>query len=806
MNAAAGRGGPLSLGRVGRAIGDVWRGSFRAKFILVVGAAVFFDLMLAGGVSIWNMQRLSKETVREIGVGLTESTEQFLQTYVDMTVSQADLLIDRVHSEITMLANGMQTLIDHPDIKDRIGAAIEASPALTSGLVYDEAGGWSQNAAGVPSAVSVWGYLLDEDRNPVPDTVREIRDSRFLDIMGPAIMRTGAPKLQIYYVGPKHASILRATPWSEQAQMFDELYAGHNEGPNFWDFFFPGVYEGWQAWLEDPASRPVDSNIVTTEPYIDAITGTLIVSYFHPLWTADRSDVAGMVAVDITLEQLTSLVESVTLADTGFGFLVMSNGNVMATNEMGERTLGLVASDIDGQGVTGIDRSFRNSTQPAVAALELPTGPDVTIQHMALDQDGEEASYFVVQKRMSSTNLWDGSGIAGEAMTFGVVVSEAEIYRFLTAIQDSIGEATSRILNWQVGALLVSLCVVFFAVYAISGRITSGLRSLAGAARRLEGKDYSVRVEIPTRDEVGKVGVAFNSMAKEIRFHTENLENLVEERTRGLEEANKEILSLNEQLRDENLRLGAELDVAHRIQKMVLPRVAELDDIPQLDIAGYMEPADEVGGDYYDVLRDGSRIKVGIGDVTGHGLESGVLMLMVQSVARALYERGGEYEKGGEDRERFLEVVNRAIYKNIERTNTDKHLSLAFVDYEDNRLSLTGQHEEAIVLRKDGSLARIDTVDLGFPIGLEFDISPFIATRDVAFESGDTLILHTDGVTEAESPGGELFGLDRLCDSVKSNGGGSAVDVVTGIVSDLKAHIGTQKIHDDITLVVVRHK
>ena len=109
-------------------------------------------------------------------------------------------------------------------------------------------------------------------------------------------------------------------------------------------------------------------------------------------------------------------------------------------------------------------------------------------------------------------------------------------------------------------------------------------------------------------------------------------------------------------------------------------------------------------------------------------------------------------------------------------------------------------------MRKDGSLARIDTVDLGFPIGLEFDISPFIATRDVAFESGDTLILHTDGVTEAESPGGELFGLDRLCDSVKSNGGGSAVDVVTGIVSDLKSHIGTQKIHDDITLVVVRHK
>ena len=234
---------------------------------------------------------------------------------------------------------------------------------------------------------------------------------------------------------------------------------------------------------------------------------------------------------------------------------------------------------------------------------------------------------------------------------------------------------------------------------------------------------------------------------------------------------------------------------------MVLPRVSELDQIPKLEIAGYMEPADEVGGDYYDVLQDGSRIKVGIGDVTGHGLESGVLMLMVQSVARALYE------KGDRDNERFLEIVNRAIFKNIERTESDKHLTLAFVDYDDNEVTLTGQHEEVLMVRSDGSLERIDTMDLGFPIGLEFDIAPFIGTRKLKFESGDTLILHTDGVTEAENPKGELYGLDRLCESVKANSdSGSAVDTVNGIVTDLKSHIGVQKIHDDITLVVMKHR
>ncbi len=795
-------GGRVSLGRFSIR-------SFRAKFVLVVGAAVVFDLVLAGGVSIWNMQRLSRDARHEISAGLTQSTEQFLQTSIEMTTSQADLLLERVHSEVTMLANGMQFLIDHPDVKGALGDAMLADPSLTRPLVYnervyneegEEEGGWAQNQSGSASAVSVWGYLLDDRLQPLPDTAREIRDSKFLDLMGPAIMKTGAAKLQVYYVGPKQASILRASPYSEQAQTFDKLYPGHNDGPNFWDFFFPGVYEGWESWLADPAARPVDSDIVMTEPYVDAITGLLIISFFHPLWTADRKEVAGMVAVDITLDQLTSLVESITLGDTGFGFLVMSTGNVIAINETGEQTIGLVASDVDGQGVTGIDRSIRNSTHPAIADMPLPTDNAVAIQHLSLEEQGAETPYLVLKQQLRATNLWTEGGIRSEHMTVGFMVSEEEVYQLLTAVEDGISAATARIYNLQVTVLMVSLIIVFVAVYAISGRITAGLSALADAARRLENKDYSVRVRIPTRDEVGKVGVAFNRMVQEIRDHTENLEGLVEERTHNLEVANREIVSLNEQLKSENLRLGAELEIAHRIQKMVLPRDSELEQIPKLEIAGYMEPADEVGGDYYDVLQDGSRIKVGIGDVTGHGLESGVLMLMVQSVARALHE------KGDRDSKRFLETLNRAIFKNIERTQSDKHLSLAFVDYEDQAVELSGQHEEVLLARPGRDLECINTMELGFPIGLEFDIAPFIHTRKIGFTSGDMLILHTDGVTEAENDEGVLFGMDRLCASVKDHCRGTAAEAVAGIVKDLKLHIGSQKIHDDITLVAMKHR
>ena len=76
--------------------------------------------------------------------------------------------------------------------------------------------------------------------------------------------------------------------------------------------------------------------------------------------------------------------------------------------------------------------------------------------------------------------------------------------------------------------------------------------------------------------------------------------------------------------------------IDQRLQHMLLPTGEELQQIQALDIACYMEPSDEVGGDYYDVLQHNGQIKIGIGDVTGHGLESGVVMLMTQAIVRAL--------------------------------------------------------------------------------------------------------------------------------------------------------------------------
>ena len=278
------------------------------------------------------------------------------------------------------------------------------------------------------------------------------------------------------------------------------------------------------------------------------------------------------------------------------------------------------------------------------------------------------------------------------------------------------------------------------------------------------------------------------------------LEDKVMERTAQLAEANQEIITLNELLKKDNLRMGAELDIVKQLQQMVLPKSSELEAIEGLEIAGFMEPADEVGGDYYDVLKLDERVKIGIGDVTGHGLESGVLMIMAQTAVRTL-------EKMKEtDPVKFLDVVNQTLYDNLQRMNSGKNMSLAILDYAKGILTLSGQHEEMIVVRAEGKLECIDTMELGFPIGLEAQIGDFIAQEEVLLNSGDVVVLYTDGITEAENINKQFYGLERLCEIVVKNRHKSAEEIKQTVIDDVRQHIGSQKVFDDITLVVLKQK
>jgi serine phosphatase RsbU (regulator of sigma subunit) len=219
-----------------------------------------------------------------------------------------------------------------------------------------------------------------------------------------------------------------------------------------------------------------------------------------------------------------------------------------------------------------------------------------------------------------------------------------------------------------------------------------------------------------------------------------------------------------------------------------------------LDIAGFMDPADEVGGDYYDVLlADAGYAKLGIGDVCGHGLESGVVMLMVQTAVRtALYA-------GISSPETLYAVINRVIFRNLGRIQSDKSMTLSLLDYfPDGRLVVTGQHEEMIVVRADGSVSQIDTMELGLPIGIDEHIGDFVASTELRLRKGDILLLHTDGITEAENDEGEQFTIERLVDLARENHQQSVGQITRLIYNAVRKFMGSRDVLDDLTLVVIK--
>jgi serine phosphatase RsbU (regulator of sigma subunit) len=278
-----------------------------------------------------------------------------------------------------------------------------------------------------------------------------------------------------------------------------------------------------------------------------------------------------------------------------------------------------------------------------------------------------------------------------------------------------------------------------------------------------------------------------------ILVQSDRLEQAIEQ----LADSAQELDTLNQRLKEDNLRMGAELDLVRQMQQLILPNPEELE-IEGLDIAGYMEAADEVGGDYYDVLNTDGVVTLGIGDVTGHGLESGILMLMAQTAVRTLKEIRET------DPVRFLDALNRTLYKNVQRMNSEKSLTLAILNYSEGWVSISGQHEETLIVRNGGQVERMDTMDLGLPIALHDDIAEFISHISIELQLGEGIVLYTDGIPEAKDINKKQYGVEQLCEVISQNWHLSAQEIKQAVIDDLRGHIGTQKVFDDITLLVVK--
>jgi sigma-B regulation protein RsbU (phosphoserine phosphatase) len=338
------------------------------------------------------------------------------------------------------------------------------------------------------------------------------------------------------------------------------------------------------------------------------------------------------------------------------------------------------------------------------------------------------------------------------------------------------------LLTGAIIAVLVALAISLFQMYFARTMIRP-IRALAAHAqnfsrrRNEQGRLYLEPIRISTRDEIEDLAEAFTQTARDIIQHVDDVTRLTDERR----------------------RLEAEMGVAARIQASVLSHDFGIAPSPgDFCLFAMMDPAREVGGDFYDFfMLDGRRLALIVGDVSGKGVPAALFMMMSKAVIRARLGRGAPLAQA------FAEA-NAMLCRN---NGEDMFVTVlcALLDIETGELAIADAgHGPPVLIGPDGAARKLETkpsLFMGAMDGVAY------AATGGRMRPGDRLLLYTDGVNEAMDPDGHFFGEDGLMASIRAHGGDADVAaLLVRVRDDIRAFAGAAPQSDDITMLAVRYR
>lgn len=242
---------------------------------------------------------------------------------------------------------------------------------------------------------------------------------------------------------------------------------------------------------------------------------------------------------------------------------------------------------------------------------------------------------------------------------------------------------------------------------------------------------------------------------------------------------------------EESMRLAAE------VQKSILPN--EEITHPCIISAGYCQPTNNVGGDYYDYLYlPNKQVGIFIGDVMGHGFHSAMVAAMTKSCIQTQIRFDASVP----------EVMNAVKRVTEEDAQTFIYLTCCYVIiHQDNRFEYANAGHPSMLLFRMNSEEFIELESQFTPIGIalpdQSEVTHYHST-ETTWEPGDLLVLYSDGITEALNEDSEMYGIERFKSLLSENRDLSPIEIRTAILSDLEAYQQNESHHDDITLVVAK--
>lgn len=514
----------------------------------------------------------------------------------------------------------------------------------------------------------------------------------------------------------------------------------------------PGFYDGrgsdWYVKAKESGT------LYISEAYQDTFGRGLTITMSIPCFADSRF--VGVIALDILIEELNRDIQETKILDDGFAMLIGDGQKVVSAPELTEENQNAPEYFLGEKYADIINRMKSEAS-----------GAEITVQN------GEK--FYAVWASIDITN-WNYVLLAPyESMIEAAVQNSTEI--------ESLSLEKAQEMNRQilVGTLAfialfcVIISVVIYITMKVSQNITKPISALNDEVKQLGNGSFDYTSNITTGDEIEELSLSFESMTAELKSYIENLSKVTAEKE----------------------RIGAELDVATKIQASMLPSIfPPFPGRSEFDIYASMQPAKEVGGDFYDFfLIDENTLAVVIADVSGKGVPAALFMV----IAKTLIKNNAQYGKSPKE---VFEVVNNILCEN----NDAGMFVTVFMGYLD---IITGKftyvnagHNPPLLC--DGEKFTWLQSKPGFVLaGLE---DMFYKQYEIILKPGNELLLYTDGVTEAVNNENVLFGDPRLMETVNRLIDLPLKEFTVSIKREINKFAEGAEQSDDITTLTLRYK
>lgn len=315
--------------------------------------------------------------------------------------------------------------------------------------------------------------------------------------------------------------------------------------------------------------------------------------------------------------------------------------------------------------------------------------------------------------------------------------------------------------------LIFGILIGLAAALSLASRITKPIEKLKEGAITIGKGDFTARVTVQTKDEVGLLAETFNKMAGDLEISTKAM--------------------------IERERIGKELELAAKIQRQILPKTVP--NIPGLQLSTALHPAQEVGGDCFDFLKvsEDNHI-IYISDVTGHGVPSG----LVVSIANALI-----YSYA--DAPTIVELLTHTNHVLKQKTSQNMFMTLLMVRWSAGKLSYVSAGHPPMLHYYGKEQKVVEEKSGGIALGMIPDISKTLVENTIPFNSGDVIVLYSDGFPEGVNEHGEMYGMPRFKRALADAAQIDNIEAIKyALVADAKLFMGKAEQLDDMTLVVIR--